>query len=324
MTARPEPSSSVDAEITAHLERIYAALPPERRRRIAAKRLAAGQFGRKIRAEAALRGASNVPAPASGAGLTLETVDAMTGRQFEEFLAWLFADRGVEVSLTPATADRGADLLIARDDGRHLIQAKRHALSSRVSGDAVREAMAARVHYEIPSASVVTNAYFTTQAIETARENGIELIDREGLSKLLARAKERRTLSAKDDPRRRAIRSAVAPIVEEIRGGVRRLPTSPHSSTRTDQPWLATSLNDTFAEAGMVARRAREFVASIDALLEAFTPNRAEQAYDLAIPDERLKTVLAHARNATNNLVEAHTKLGSRWVPTRRPRPGSR
>lgn len=297
------------------LREIYRDLPEDRRVRLLAKRAANGQLARRARAVALTREAAEPPRPASGRGISLETVDVMSGRQFEEFLAWVFADRGVDIALTPATADRGADLVITRDGERTVVQAKRHALSSRVSGDAVREATAARVHYGTARAMVVTNAYFTSQAQETARENGVELIDREALSRLLARAQERRTLSPKDSPRRKQLRAMAGPVLAELRDWHVRLPTSTHPPTRTDQAWIAGQVATAGRDARLVAAKARELVVAIRAYDAAFQPNRVDQAYDLAITDAELQARANVVQVAMAALHAAQQGLSSLPVP---------
>ncbi|WP_431028784.1 restriction endonuclease [Lysinibacillus sp. LZ02] len=106
-------------------------------------------------------------------------VDQMTGEAFERFLGELFKRRGFKVSYTATSGDYGADLVLK--DGKDIIvvQAKRY--SSSVGVKAVQEIIGAIRMYNATEAWVVTNSYFTKQAVKLANINDVYLIDRKEL-----------------------------------------------------------------------------------------------------------------------------------------------
>jgi restriction system protein len=114
----------------------------------------------------------------------IQEIDSMEGTEFEERLAHAFRAGGWRVSLTPATGDFGADLVLERDGVRTVVQAKRWDDS--VGIEAVYEVVGAKAHYGASEAVVVTNFLFTPAAVELADDNGVALVEREELVKMLA------------------------------------------------------------------------------------------------------------------------------------------
>jgi len=128
----------------------------------------------------------------------ISEVDEMDGRTFEVFLSTVFERLGYDVQVTKYRGDYGADLVVAHQGVRTVVQAKRWRKS--VGLKAIQEAVAAKAMYDCSKALVVANRSFTDQAKTLARANGVELWDRDVLvSKLLA---HQETVTA----------SAVAPI----------------------------------------------------------------------------------------------------------------
>ncbi|WP_345655988.1 restriction endonuclease, partial [Streptomyces tremellae] len=64
-----------------------------------------------------------------------------------------------------------------------VIQAKRY--KSKVGIKAVQEINSARDYYSAQEAWVITNNFFTLQAIKLAESTGVKLIDRNGLADLI-------------------------------------------------------------------------------------------------------------------------------------------
>lgn len=120
---------------------------------------------------------SNAPA------YNIDDIDQMDGVEFEQFLVKLFSSMKYKVSITQASRDQGADLIIENFTGKTIVQAKRY--TGNVSNSAVQEAVAAISHYDCNNAMVVTNSYFTESAKELAKSNNVELWDRENLCKIL-------------------------------------------------------------------------------------------------------------------------------------------
>lgn len=115
---------------------------------------------------------------------SIEKVDRMTGREFEEFLKAVYINLGYEADLTKASGDFGADLIIKKDNYRAIIQAKCYT-THKVPISAIQEIIGAKNHYHIYNALVITNNFFTAPAQKLASENNIQLIDRENLINIL-------------------------------------------------------------------------------------------------------------------------------------------
>jgi restriction system protein len=113
----------------------------------------------------------------------IDQIDKMDGIKFEKYLKVLFKSMGYSVKLTSASGDYGADLIL-KDSGKIIvIQAKRY--SKNVGIDAVQQVAASIPHYSAEEAWVVTNQDYTKAAYNLANSNGVRLINREELIKLI-------------------------------------------------------------------------------------------------------------------------------------------
>jgi len=120
----------------------------------------------------------------SGHTLTMEDIDIMTGYEFEKFLKNLFEKMGYAVEETKLSGDQGADLVIHKFGEKLVVQAKRYGCE-KVSNSAIQEVVAAIRYYNSNKGTVVTTSTFTKSAIELARSNGVDLIDRTKLDELI-------------------------------------------------------------------------------------------------------------------------------------------
>lgn len=114
-------------------------------------------------------------------------IDNMQGYEFEIFLKTLFTKLGYSAEVTKKSGDFGADLLLHKNNATIVVQAKRY--EKHVGVKAVQEIYSSMAYYCANEAWVVTNNYFTRQAKELANNNGVRLIDREELVKLIAETK---------------------------------------------------------------------------------------------------------------------------------------
>lgn len=103
----------------------------------------------------------------------------MEGTEFERALAELFELLGYHVELIGGF-DKGADLVITKDGERTGVQAKRY--SGAVGIAAVRQLIDGMKRYQCRRGLVVTNSFFTEQAIECAEAWEIDLWDRRELA----------------------------------------------------------------------------------------------------------------------------------------------
>lgn len=108
-------------------------------------------------------------------------VDKMTGVQFEEYLAAHFDNLGYKVEHIGQSGDYGADLLLYRDGKSVVVQAKRY--QDKVGVKAVQEVISAKEYYGCNNAMVVTNSYFTPNAVQMATQCNVELWDRDKIRK---------------------------------------------------------------------------------------------------------------------------------------------
>jgi len=118
-------------------------------------------------------------------GATLNSIDAMDGTQFEEFLAVLFVHLGYHVQHVGMSHDFGADLVLTSPRERIVVQAKRYG--GNVGIGAVQEALGAVHYYRGTRGMVVASSGFTESARELAARSGVELWDRQRLAAAMAR-----------------------------------------------------------------------------------------------------------------------------------------
>ena len=117
---------------------------------------------------------------------TLQYFADLTGTQFENLLCRLYEAMNYSVKQTGKTGDQGADLLVNMGQNKVLIQAKCYT-NRTVGNSAVQEAVAAMKFYGCNKAMVVTSSTFTREAVELAKANNIDLVDRKQLSELLCK-----------------------------------------------------------------------------------------------------------------------------------------
>ncbi|MBR2384573.1 MAG: restriction endonuclease [Clostridia bacterium] len=120
---------------------------------------------------------------------SLFRIDRMNGHDFEEFMKTVYKTLGYKVEQTKKSGDQGIDLIIKKHFKKTGIQLKRY--SNSVGNSAVQEAVAGKKFYKLDRVCVLTNRSFTKSAIELAKANKVELIDREDLKKLLKKAKKK-------------------------------------------------------------------------------------------------------------------------------------
>ncbi|WP_299791446.1 restriction endonuclease [uncultured Shewanella sp.] len=112
--------------------------------------------------------------------IRLERIDTMDGLEFEHYVAWLLSQKNyTDVEVTKGSGDFGADIIACRNGRRYTVQVKRHA--QKISRRAISDACAAKDYYNCTNSMVVTNNYFTQNAIEFAMSVNCELIDRDTL-----------------------------------------------------------------------------------------------------------------------------------------------
>lgn len=110
--------------------------------------------------------------------------DYLDGFDFEEFVADLLKKNGfARVSVTQASSDFGVDIITKLDGEKYVIQCKNY--SSPIGNSAVQEVFAGMAYYDADVAVVITNNYFTRNAIKLAEKIGVELWDRDELNRMV-------------------------------------------------------------------------------------------------------------------------------------------
>lgn len=109
-------------------------------------------------------------------------VDAMTGVEFEHYVAAVLRGRGYDVEMTRATGDFGVDLIATRDGVRTAVQCKRQGRV--VNGSAIQQVVAGAAVYECQNTMVVSNHRYTAAAQQLAEVHGCVLVDRTRLARL--------------------------------------------------------------------------------------------------------------------------------------------
>lgn len=111
-------------------------------------------------------------------------IDNMDGHHFEYFCADIIREYGFEdVEVTQGSGDHGIDILAKKDDITYAIQCK--CYSSDIGNAAIQQAHSGKGFYKKDIAVVLTNRYFTTQAIEEAQALGVKLWDRDKLNSMI-------------------------------------------------------------------------------------------------------------------------------------------
>lgn len=108
----------------------------------------------------------------------------MEGLAFEQYCADILRENGFrDVEVTPGSGDYGIDILCRKDMISYAIQCK--CYSGTIGNKAVQEALSGKVFYGCTVGVVLTNNYFTREAIETADKTNVLLWDRDDLDHMI-------------------------------------------------------------------------------------------------------------------------------------------
>lgn len=113
-------------------------------------------------------------------GIQIANIDLMTGIEFENYLQKLLVSQGYSVYVTKASGDLGVDLIASKNSDKFAIQAKRY--NTKVNRRAISDAVTGRYYYGCNKAMVITNNYFTPDAVDLAQSSSCILIDRDTLA----------------------------------------------------------------------------------------------------------------------------------------------
>ena len=111
-------------------------------------------------------------------------VDAMTGTEFEDYVAARLRRAGWNVEFTPPIGDYGVDLIAQRDGKSVAVQCKRHGKTVGVA--AVQQVVSGARHHGCSKSIVVSNQEFTRAAKQLAATHRCQLIGRRALQAWVA------------------------------------------------------------------------------------------------------------------------------------------
>ena len=104
-------------------------------------------------------------------------------REFEELIRKLFVKMGYKTSLTPYTADFGADIIAKKGKNTIVIQVKKYNSKNKVGSPDVQRLLGSIFKYKANKAIFITTSDFTEEAREQARNAPIELWNHAMLTK---------------------------------------------------------------------------------------------------------------------------------------------
>jgi restriction system protein len=110
---------------------------------------------------------------------SMTAIDAMTGTEFEDYVAARLRRAGWQVTFTPLTGDYGVDLIAEKDGKSVAIQCKRHGNSVGIA--AVQQVVSGSRYHGCTKSIVVSNQEFTRAAKQLAFTHGCQLIGRRAL-----------------------------------------------------------------------------------------------------------------------------------------------
>jgi restriction system protein len=110
---------------------------------------------------------------------SMAAIDAMTGTEFENYVAARLRRAGWQVDFTRATGDYGVDLIAVKDGKSVAVQCKRYGQPVGVA--AVQQVVSGARHHDCTKSIVVSNQEFTRAARQLAYTHGCQLIGRRTL-----------------------------------------------------------------------------------------------------------------------------------------------
>jgi restriction system protein len=115
----------------------------------------------------------------------LEQLRALSPKEFEEFVAILFRNKGYRVMMRGRSGDRGVDLELMKPDGkRAIVQCKRYR--RKIGPEIARELYGTLLHEKAAHAFLVTTAGISDATRTWARGKSMTLIDGPTLQGIIA------------------------------------------------------------------------------------------------------------------------------------------
>ena len=106
-------------------------------------------------------------------------IDLLDLAQFQKHIGALLTRQGFNLRTPEGSFNLGVDLIAEREKNRYAVQIKRQATP--ISGAIVNDLEREKHRYGCDRSMIISNNYFTDDALERARSSGCALIDREKL-----------------------------------------------------------------------------------------------------------------------------------------------
>lgn len=126
----------------------------------------------------------------------INEINKMSGAEFEELLVHLFRQQGFQVNQVPKSDFICADLILKKKQELIVVQTKRRSINIGVS--AVNEVVNAAANHKAHQKWIVTNRYYTKEAIAQASVNKVVLLNRDDLLAMLKAYKEKNKIEGKE------------------------------------------------------------------------------------------------------------------------------
>jgi restriction system protein len=118
----------------------------------------------------------------------LVDIQNMDNERLKQFLRKLLQHQGFRVESCNSHDDSTMDIVARKDGTKYAVQVKREI--SDISKEAIVNVIAEKNRHNCGAAIVITNSYFTNGAIQSARSEGCELVDRDALAKWISNFKK--------------------------------------------------------------------------------------------------------------------------------------
>lgn len=115
----------------------------------------------------------------------LQSIRDLSWQDFERYVGEAYRRKGYTVEETGPGADGGIDLIARKSGETVLVQCKHRRTKKKVSVTVARELLGLVNAHGAANGALVTSGAFTRQALEFAEQNQLELIDGQGLVRLV-------------------------------------------------------------------------------------------------------------------------------------------
>ena len=105
----------------------------------------------------------------------LDEINAMSGHEFEDWVAKMFERDGFHVEHTPKHADFGTDLILTDPNGKTIGVQVKLRTGRNVGVEAVQQCRTGMEHYGLQYALLVANTEFTIPAKKLSKTAGVEM-----------------------------------------------------------------------------------------------------------------------------------------------------